>query len=403
MGMATRTPSLASATRNVYYSGEFGKISIGQGDQRRARVPCTADKSGTFGIGPRSGHGRSAFGDRSRPTIGSLDGGAGRNEHDPLRHPVRRPGFGAAFSIGNGDQVLRRGQNQHRTLADTAFGAKIGTVQEMPGDNGDDQRVSAGVSSWRIGRHRLRCLGFHGARRCVAMPSDPSFFQATGRLQLMGDTSVAASPGSASSDFVNDGSSEGTVIGRRRQPQPAEGRRAGLRCRVQNYAAEDMTDRHRHGRDRRLWSEPASSSRSTSTPPTFQRPSPRGEGLFPFTTNPFLGPRRISEPAAVLVLLTSLEHGSVNRAAAPFQQRPELLPPHPDRTAAALVRLSGSGRNTMRPKSDGRRPECPVGSVLVSDEDRAGAPMSRLADAATITPWRVRIPFPSIRTASSSA
>lgn len=104
----------------------------------------------------------------------------------------------------------------------------------------------------------------------------------------------------------------------------------------------------------------------------------------------------------MLVLSRCPDDGSMHRAGAPLRhsQRP---PPHLDRAALGRVRLFGHAGNATRPMSDGQRPECPVGSVLDPDGDRAESPIARIEGGATMTPWRGRIPLLSIRTASSSA
>ena len=209
----------------VYYSGEFGKFAIGQGDQG-GEGSVYSDKSGTFGIG----HGQDTGQASAAVTAyySSLDGGSGRNERIRYDTPSIGP-VSAAFSVGNGDQVSA-GVRISQSFGGTAFGAKIGTVQ-MPGDNGTIS-ASAGVKL----DSGVTVSGAWGSQEVGGNASDPSFFQATVGY-VMGDTSVAAS-WYASSDLVNDGS-EGTVIGLGANHNlPKVG--AQVYVALQNYAAEDM-------------------------------------------------------------------------------------------------------------------------------------------------------------------
>jgi hypothetical protein len=210
----------------VYYSGEFGKIAIGQGDQG-GEGSVYSDKSGTFGIG----HGQDTGGASAAVTAyySSLDGGAGRNERIRYDTPSIGP-VSAAVSVGNGDQVSA-GVKISQSFGDTAFGAKIGTIQ-LPGDNGTIG-ASAGIKL----ASGVTVSGAWSSQERAGAASDPSFFQATVGY-VMGDTSVAASWYS-SSDLVNDGS-EGTVLGLGANHNlPKIG--AQVYVAVQNYAAEDAT------------------------------------------------------------------------------------------------------------------------------------------------------------------
>ena len=211
----------------VYYSGEFGKVSIGQGDQG-GEGSVYSDKSGTFGIGHGQDTGKASA--AVTDYYGSLDGGAGRNERIRYDTPSIGP-VSAAVSVGNGDQISA-GVTISQSFGDTAFQAKVGTVQ-MPGDNGTIS-ASAGMKL----ASGVTVSGAWGSmEREGSSASDPNFFQATIGY-VMGDTSVAASWYS-SSDFMNDGS-EGTVIGLGANHNlPNVG--AQVYVAVQNYAAEDAT------------------------------------------------------------------------------------------------------------------------------------------------------------------
>ena len=109
----------------AWYSGGFGKVTIGQGDQG-GEGSVYSDKSGVFGIGQGQEKGTSTL----RDYFGSLDGGGGRNERIRYDTPAFN-GVSAAFSVGNGDQVSA-GLKFNQDFGGTAFTAKIGTLQ-MPG------------------------------------------------------------------------------------------------------------------------------------------------------------------------------------------------------------------------------------------------------------------------------
>ena len=215
--------SLSLRYADLHYSGEFGKVSIGHGNDA-GEGSVYSDKSGVLGIG----HGQ-ATGDASAAVTsyyGSLDGGGSRGNR--IRYDT--PSIGAAsaaISIGNGDE-LSASVSLSQSFGDTSFGAMVGTTQSPGGDG--TVSASAGVKM----PSGLTVSGAWGSQEGAA---DPNFFQATVGY-VMGDTSVAAS-WYASSDFVNDGS-EGTVLGigiNHNLPKLA----ANVYAAAQNYAAEDST------------------------------------------------------------------------------------------------------------------------------------------------------------------
>ena len=218
------TTGLTLRYADLHYSGEFGKVSIGHGDDA-GEGSVYSDKSGVLGIG----HGQ-ATGDASDSGVtkyyGSLDGGGSRGNRIRYDTPSIGPAS-AAISVGNDDE-LSAGVSFSQSFGDTSFGAKVGTTQS-PGDNGTVS-ASAGVKL----SSGLTVSGAWGSEEGAA---DPNFFQATVGY-VAGDTSVAAS-WYASSDFENDGS-EGTVIGIGvNHNLPTIG--ANVYAAVQNYAAEDAT------------------------------------------------------------------------------------------------------------------------------------------------------------------
>ena len=207
---------------DLHYSGEFGKASIGHGDDA-GEGSVYSDKSGMTGIG----HGQDT-GEASADVTNyysSLDGGGGRGNRIRYDTPSIGP-VSAAISVGNDDE-LSAGVTLSQSFGDTSFGAKIGTTQS-PKDIGTIS-ASAGVKL----PSGLTVSSAWGAAERAA--DDPSFFQGMVGY-VTGDTSVAAS-WYASSDFVNDGS-EGTVLGIGvNHNLPKIG--ANVYVAAQNYAADD--------------------------------------------------------------------------------------------------------------------------------------------------------------------
>ena len=225
-----------------YYSGGFGKISIGQGDQG-GEGSVYSDKSGVVGIGHGQETGESSLG----TYFGSLDGGGGRIERIRYDTPAIGP-VSAGISVGRSvvkggfavnattgdientptmdvDQVSA-GVSISQSVGDTSFGAKVGTIQ-MENDTGTIS-ASAGVKL-------PSGVTVSGAWGKMDGGSDPSFFQSTVGF-VLGNTSVGAS-WYQSSDFANEGS-EGTAIG----IGAAHGlpkANATIYAAVQNYAVDD--------------------------------------------------------------------------------------------------------------------------------------------------------------------
>ncbi len=153
--------SLSLRYAEVWFSGGFGKVSIGQGDQG-GEGSVYSDKSGVFGIG----HGQENAGVTKRVVEGgkyreraftivaedgteltggreveydeeeynyytSLDGGSSRNERIRYDTPSVGP-FSVAVSVGNGDQVSA-GIKLSQDFGGTEFSAALGTIQ-WPGE-----------------------------------------------------------------------------------------------------------------------------------------------------------------------------------------------------------------------------------------------------------------------------
>ena len=113
--------SLTLRYAEVYFSGDYGKVSIGQGDQGGEG---SVYKGGAAVLG--TGHGQD-HNDVAKNYYTSLDGGAGRNERIRYDSPSVGP-VSAAVSVGNGDQVSA-GISLSQDFAGTSFAAGIGTVQ----------------------------------------------------------------------------------------------------------------------------------------------------------------------------------------------------------------------------------------------------------------------------------
>ena len=216
--------SLSLRYADLHYSGEFGKVSIGHGNDG-GEGSVYSDKSGVTGIG----HGQ-ATGEASEVGVtnyyGSLDGGGSRGNRIRYDAPPLGP-ISAAISIGNDDE-LSAGVVLNQSFGDTSFKAQVGTTQSR----GDNSTVSASA-----GAKLPSGLTVSGAWGSQEGAADPSFFQVMIGY-VAGDTSVAAS-WYASSDFVNDGST-GTVVGIGVNHQlPTIG--ANVYVAAQSYAAEDDT------------------------------------------------------------------------------------------------------------------------------------------------------------------
>ena len=133
----------------VWFSGGYGKVTIGQGDQGgegsvyngAAAVTGTGHGQDNNGVTKRADPAAS----KPKTTVNyytSLDGGAGRNER--LRYDTADLGpISAAVSIGNGDQVSA-GLKLTQDLGGTTFKAGIGTVQFAGGKS--TISASAGVT-----------------------------------------------------------------------------------------------------------------------------------------------------------------------------------------------------------------------------------------------------------------
>jgi len=186
-------PTMSLRYGEAWYGGDFGRVTIGQGDQG-GEGSVYSDKSGTFGIGQGQEFGDSTL----KGYFGSLDGGGGRNERIRYDTPAFN-GVSAAFSVGNDDQVSA-GLKLNQEFGGTAFTAKVGTLQK-PGKESTisgsaGMKMASGLTisgSWGRGNS-------HMGTPITAIPAGPAQFvdvdtQTSKNFQLVdedGDLNTAA-------------------------------------------------------------------------------------------------------------------------------------------------------------------------------------------------------------------
>ena len=163
--------SLSLRYADINFAGEFGKVSIGHGDQG-GEGSVYNDKSGTFG----TGHGNPGGASDITDYFGSLDGGGSRNGR--IRYDT--PAFGpvsVGLSIGNGDAVSA-GVKLSQDFGDTAFSAGLGTIMH-PGNESTISgsagvKLASGITfsgAWGVGR------GMAGAAGTAAVAAIPEHFR----------------------------------------------------------------------------------------------------------------------------------------------------------------------------------------------------------------------------------
>ena len=232
---------------NIKYSGDFGKVTIGQGSEA-GDGSAYRGGVGTLGIGHGQEKGSATLGNY----FGSLD--AGTRGH-MIRYDTPSIGpVGAAVSVGNGDRISAAA-TLSTEFSGSSFDAMVATLQQ-PGDTstigasfGVSMASGLGISgAWAKGDDvlmgkvdgSLDCTKATTVGTCKFTPAsgnvgDPSYFQAAVAYSF-GDTTVAASWYS-SEDMMNEGS-EGTAIGVGvNHNLPKVG--AQVYAAVQNYAVED--------------------------------------------------------------------------------------------------------------------------------------------------------------------
>ena len=194
---------------NVWFSGDFGKVTIGQGSEA-GDLSAYSDKSGVFGVshGQGGNPGADATGAPLGGYWGSLDSGGRVNS---LRYDA--PALGPitpSISIANGDRVSAKVVLEQE-MSGADFKAQIAglstTAVTTPGTGSETVTASVGVKL---------AGGFTWsgawARTTTDSPtaSDPTYFQTM--LGYVVGNSAFAGGIYRSSDFTNN-NSEGRAIG----------------------------------------------------------------------------------------------------------------------------------------------------------------------------------------------
>ena len=181
---------------NIQYSGDFGRVTIGQGSEA-GDGSAYSDTTGVFGIG----HGAGTSSDFSLgPYFGSLDAGTRGNM---IRYDTPDIGdIGVAVSVGNDNRVSGR-VKLNTEFGGTSFGAQVATLQE------EGDRSTVGASFGATMASGFTVSGAWAVGESMG-GTDPTYFQ-TEIGYKFGDTGVAVSWYSGE-DFVNEGS-ESTAIG----------------------------------------------------------------------------------------------------------------------------------------------------------------------------------------------
>ena len=190
---------------NVWYSGAFGKMTIGQGSEA-GDGSAYSDKSGVFGVnhGQGGNPGADASGKPLGGYWGSLDGGSRINmiRYDtPSLGPVS-----AAVSIGGGD-IVSAAVVVAQDLGGTAVKAQLAGRSTSGAAGSDTVSASFGI---KLPAGFTWSGAWANQDATDPMKSDPSYF-ATMIGYVMGDSAVAAGI-YRSADFENEGS-EGQAIG----------------------------------------------------------------------------------------------------------------------------------------------------------------------------------------------
>ena len=199
---------------DLNFAGEFGRVSIGHGNQG-GEGSVYNDKSGTTGIAHGQDKGDSTLG----AYFGSLDGGGPRNGR--IRYDT--PAFGpvsVGVSVGNGDAVSA-GVTLSQDFGGTAFSAALGTIMH-PGDastisGSAGVKLASGITfsgAWGVGRDMA------GAAGTAAVAAIPEHFRSVDILD-------------ATFELDSDGDSAGVETG------DFDYHMGFLRARIGDGAAED--------------------------------------------------------------------------------------------------------------------------------------------------------------------
>ena len=209
---------------NIQYSGDFGRVTIGQGSEA-GDGSAYSDTTGVFGIG----HGAGTSSDFHLGSyFGSLDAGTRGNM---IRYDTPDIGpMGVAVSVGNEDRVSAR-VKLNTEFSGTSFGVQVASLQEK----GDTSTFGASFGATMASGLTVSGAWANG-ESMGGNATDPTYFQAEVGYKF-GDTGVAVSWYS-SEDFINEGS-EGTAIGiGATHSLPKVG--ASIYAAVQNYDVMDM-------------------------------------------------------------------------------------------------------------------------------------------------------------------
>ena len=172
---------------DLHFGGEFGKISVGHGDQG-GEGSVYNDKSGVLGIGHGQERGASKL---VGAYFGSLDGGGDRIGRVRYDTPSVGP-ISASVSIGNdsigndsigNDDQISAGVKISQDFDGTSFGAMIGTLQK----SGDASTISASAgvklpSGITVSGAWGRARNMAGAAGMAAVAAIPAHFRPCGRL-----------------------------------------------------------------------------------------------------------------------------------------------------------------------------------------------------------------------------
>ena len=230
-----KTTGLTLRHANVYYAGEFGKMTIGQGSEA-GDGSAYRGNVGTFGIGIGQEMGTD-LGFSLKGYFNSLDAG-GRVNMIRYDTPALGP-VGAAVSVGNNDRISLAA-TLSTEFSGSSFKAMVASLREdgVEGKAQETVGASFGVSmanglgisgAWaRKDNHGITAANMH-------TPIDPSYFQA-GIAYSFGDTKVAASWWNTE-DFVTEGSSGSAIGVGVNHDMPKVG--AQVYAAVQGYSVED--------------------------------------------------------------------------------------------------------------------------------------------------------------------
>ena len=152
--------SLGLRYADVWFSGGYGKVSIGQGDQGGEG---SVYKGAAAVLG--TGHGQATNGVASNYYT-SLDGGQSRNERLRYDSPAVGP-VSASVSVGNGDQVSA-GISLSQDFGGTSFRCRHRRRAEC--QQRDQDPHSAGYNQ-RFGRRHPRLRHLH--LRCLGRRQEP--------------------------------------------------------------------------------------------------------------------------------------------------------------------------------------------------------------------------------------